>query len=364
MIRAALVTLGFLAALFLLWLSWPSRLSPAYWDEPEPPALTGVLEPRGRLNTAVRIAEGLIDSSEDIAIGPDGLIYTGQRDGRLVRIDPSVSPASVETVALVTDKPVLGLQWMRDGRLAAAASDGLYGIDVRTGQVDLFTRGPADRPFGFANDLDVAEDGRIFFTESSWRWPNATNEPSFQLDMAENRPYGALYSYHPETGETTLLIDGLYYANGVAMAADGQSVFFLETFRYRLNRYWFAGPRTGEREIVADNLPGIPDGLMGDGNGRLYIAMDTQRVPLLRFLHRNPFWTRMLTKLPDFIWLRSGTPRAFILMMDEDGHYLASWHDGTGEMGFIANVVPDGDGTLWVGHLDRPFLSRFSPVAP
>lgn len=361
--RPLLIAAAVTAGLFLLWLSWPARLSPAYWDEPEPPVLDGVLEPLGRLAGAERIAEGQIASSEDIAIAPGGVVYTGQPDGRLVRVDTSAEPVRVETIAQVTGRPVLGLQWMSDTRLAVAASDGIYGVDVTTGTVETFSTGSADQPFGFANDLDIAPDGRIFFTDSSWRWPNATDEPSFQLDMAENRPYGALYCYHPDTGETRMVIDGLFYANGVAMSADGQSVFFLETFRYRLNRYWFDGPRAGEREIVAENLPGIPDGLMGDGRGRLYIAMDTQRVPLLRFLHRNPFWTRMLTKLPEFVWLRSGTPKGFILMMDEDGTYLDSWHDPDGRMGFIANVVPDDDGTLWIGHLDRPFVSRFTPVA-
>tara|TARA_R110002072_G_scaffold149144_1_gene296833 strand:- start:333 stop:1424 length:1092 start_codon:yes stop_codon:yes gene_type:complete len=353
-----------LVALFLLWLFWPSRLNPAYWDEPDAPALTGILEPRGELVTARRIAEGEIAFSEDLALGENGIVYTGQPDGRLVRIFTDETPVRVETVARITDKPVLGLQWLDENRLAVAASDGLYGVDIRNGEVELFSSGPTDRPFGFANDLDIGPDGTIYFTDSSWRWPNAEDEPSFQLDMAENRPYGALYAFHPETGELTLLIDGLYYANGVAMAADGQSVFFLETFRYRLNRYWTSGPRAGEREIVADNLPGIPDGLMGDRQGHLYIAMDTQRVPLLRFLHRNPFWTRMLTKLPEWVWLRAGTPQAFILKISEDGTFLDSWHDPDGEMGFIANVVPAEDGSLWIGHLDRPFISHFTPDAP
>ena len=40
-------------------------------------------------------------------------------------------------------------------------------------------------------------------------------------------------------------------------------VFVIETFRYRLSRYWIEGPRAGEWEVVAENLPGIPDGVTG-----------------------------------------------------------------------------------------------------
>ena len=104
---------------------------------------------------------------------------------------------------------------------------------------------------------------------------------------------------------------------------------------------------------------GIPDGVTGDGTGRLYIAMDTQRVALLRFMHRNPFWTRMLTKLPEFVWLRSGPPRGFILVVDEQGEYLDSWHDPDGRWGLIANVVPDGEGRLYIGSLTEPRAGVF-----
>ena len=116
---------------------------------------------------------------------------------------------------------------------------------------------------------------------------------------------------------------------------------------------------TGEVEIVDDNLPGIPDGLMGDGTGRLYIAMDTQRVPLLRILHENPVLTRMVTKLPDAVWMRAGTPAGFLLEMDEDGTYRDSFHDPDGRFGFIANVVPDEAGNLWIGSLTEGVVGRY-----
>ena len=158
-----------------------------------------------------------------------------------------------------------------------------------------------------------------------------------------------------------VLKEDLYFANGVAMASDGRSVFVLETYRYRLSRFWLDGPRAGEWEIVDDNLPGIPDGLLSDGEGRLYIAMDTQRVPLIHFLHANPFITRLITKLPRSVWARGGRPKGFILVMSEDGEYLDSYHDPDGRFGFIANVVPSEDGTLWIGSLTEDVIGRYSP---
>ncbi|MEN0653264.1 MULTISPECIES: SMP-30/gluconolactonase/LRE family protein [Hyphobacterium] len=349
--------LGGIALVLLVWWLWPSRVDPAYWDELDPPELTGVLEPDGALAAAGARGEGLIASSEDIALAPGGGFYTGQPDGTLMWVSESGREARV--VAQVTNnRPVLGLQWHPEGRLIAAASDGVYAINVDSGAVELISNGPAYRPFGFADDLDIAADGTIYVTDASWRWPNGNGEPSFQYDMAENRPYGLFYALQMD-GTIDLLQDDLYFANGVAMASDGQSVFVIETFRYRLSRYWIEGPRAGEWEIVADNLPGIPDGVTGDGTGRLYIAMDTQRVPLLTFLHRNPFLTRMITKLPEFVWLRAGPPRAFILVVDEQGNHLDSWHDPDGRWGMIANVVPDGEGRLYLGSLTEPRAGVF-----
>lgn len=363
--KTPLVTaLGVIAGLALIWLLWPAKVDPVFWDEPEAPALTGVLEPRGELADAVEIGRGLLDSAEDVAVGPDGSLYTGQHDGRLVRLFQQDDAWQVETIAQLTHLPVLGLQWAADGRLIAAASDGLYAVDVRTGVSQPLLTELNGRPLGFADDLDIGPDGTIYFTEASWKWANSGDHPSYQYDMAENRPYGALAALDPATGMARVLIDDLYFANGVAMAADGRSVFVLETYRFRLSRYWLDGPDAGSWDIVDDNLPGIPDGLMGDGTGRLYIAMDTQRVPLLRFLHRNPFLTRMITKLPDWVWLRPGTPKGFVLVIDEAGNYLDSFHDPDGRFGLIANAVPGRDGSLWIGSLSEDVIGHFILPAP
>jgi len=361
MVRLLVGVLSALVLLFLIWLAWPARVDPAFWDEPEPPALTGALEPRGRLAEAELIRHEAMEFSEDVAIGADGAVYAGQPDGSLLRLRDAGDSWEADTVATLTDKPVLGLRFGPDGRLYAAASDALYAVDVESGSVEVLTRQGGSHPLGFADDLDIGPDGTVYFTEASWKFANpGGHEISYHLDMAENRPYGELLAWDPASGETRLLVDELYFANGVAMASDNRSVFFIETYRYRLSRYWLEGPRAGEVEIVAENLPGIPDGVSSDGEGRLYIAMDTQRAPVMRLLHRNPFLTRMITKLPEWVWLRPGEVRGFVLVTDEEGEYLDSYHDPDGRLGFIANVVPR-EGELWIGSLTEGVIGRFTP---
>ena len=355
--RALLWLFAILIVICAVWYLWPAKADPAYWDEPEPPEMTGVLEPRGRLAQAEQIGAGAVMSSEDIAIGPDGAVYAGQPDGRLVRLRPGSD--TVETVADVSNYPVLGLQWTPEGDLTAMAPDGLYRVNVATGESELLTNAYDGEPFGFGDDLDVADDGTIYFTDATSKWgAGSESGPDYVMDMVENRPWGALYAYHPDTGETALLLDDLYFANGVAMAADGRSVFVAETFRYRIQRYWLDGPNAGAAEIIAENLPGIPDGVMSDRQGKLYVAMDTQRSPVLAFLHENPFLTKMITKLPRGLWLRAGPSSGFVLVMNEEGDYLDSYHDPDGRFGMIANAVPEGE-YIWIGSLTAPVIGRY-----
>ena len=101
---------------------------------------------------------------------------------------------------------------------------------------------------------------------ASFRPPEAPAE--LHLEPLEARPWGRLIEYDPATNRARVLLDDLYFANGVAVSEDGSFVLVAETFRYRIRRYWLTGPRAGEDEVFADNLPGFPDGVSGDGRGQ------------------------------------------------------------------------------------------------
>ena len=65
----------------------------------------------------------------------------------------------------------------------------------------------------------------------------------------------AFLRYDPSTGKTDMLLDGLYFANGVALSADEDYILVNETSRYRITRYWLKGDKAGSSEIFADNPP-------------------------------------------------------------------------------------------------------------
>lgn len=86
-------------------------------------------------------------------------------------------------------------------------------------------------------------------------------------------PDVGLQALDVHTGKATLLT-GLYFPNGVAVTSDQKSVLVAQTGLYAITRYRLAD---GMSEPFATNMPGIPDGVMGDGHGTIWVACMTAR---------------------------------------------------------------------------------------
>jgi len=51
------------------------------------------------------------------------------------------------------------------------------------------------------------------------------------------------YDAYNRAKETKVLLDGLAYANGVAVSKENDFVLVVETARYRVWRYWLSGEK-------------------------------------------------------------------------------------------------------------------------
>lgn len=340
---------------------WPAPIDPVYWDEPEPPAATGPLAPNNDLDRAALIGRDLIEANEDLVLAPGGALYLSTFRGYLQRLDHDDDGNwRIQGLEQVSERALLGLQWIDDDRIAIAAIDGLYAFSLSTGEREILSTGTPQRPFGFVNDVDVGPDGTIYFSDSTTHW-DVTEEPRFQrYELLENRPHGFVYAYDPVTRATRVVMDRLYYPNGVTVTSDGAALLVAETTRYRIRRLWLSGPLRGQVDTLAANLPGTPDGIMSDGHGRVFIGMRGPRREMIAFLHRNPFITRILSKFGFAPGVSAGQGGAFVLVLDENsGETLNSFHDGANRLISIANVVPDGQGTLWITGNIENVVARF-----
>ena len=239
----------------------------------------------------------------------------------------------------------------------ADARKGLLAVDASGGVKSLATSA-AGVPFGFTNDLDVATDGKIYFSDSSTRF----GIDRYLYDLLESRPHGRLLVYDPEYEETKVLLDGLFFANGVALSRGEDFVLVAETYRYRIRRYWLKGDKAGTSDVFADDLPGFPDNLTVDrGRGRFWVALFTVRNAVVDFLHPHPFLKTQLAKLPRFLWPKP-EPYGLVLEMDETGKIVRSLHDPGGQrVRGVTSAQPHGE-QLYLGSLDEGITLWLGPA--
>ena len=64
-------------------LVWPVRIDPVVWSPPPDSTFSGRFARNNTLAHGGRLLEGVGSGPEDVARGPDGLLYTGLDDGRM-----------------------------------------------------------------------------------------------------------------------------------------------------------------------------------------------------------------------------------------------------------------------------------------
>ncbi|MCK5585622.1 SMP-30/gluconolactonase/LRE family protein, partial [Candidatus Bipolaricaulota bacterium] len=246
----------------------------------------------------------------------------------------------------------LGMAFDADGNLIVCDLYGRLLAISETGDIEELVSQVGDEPLGLVNDLDIGTDGTIYFSESSTETTDTT------LDLLEHRAHGRLLAYHPDTRETEILLDKLYYANGVALSPDESFVLVVETTRYRIRRLWLEGPRKGEDEVLLDNLPGFPDGISCDETGTFWLALVNLRNAFVDWMLEHPSLRKIVARLP-LAWFAGAAPRyGFVLGLDAGGNVLHNLQDPSGNtFGGISCVVRQDD-TLYFGSLLEDVIGR------
>ena len=327
----------------------PSPIDPLAWTPPKAPAMTGVMEPNDTLMKAELLAQGQIVGPEDTAVDSQGRVFAGLDDGRIVRIG---ADGKAETFVETGGRP-LGLAFDKSGNLIVAdAWKGLLQVDPQ-GRMRVLTDSADGVPFAFTDDLDIASDGRIYFSDASSRF----HQPDYILDLLEARPHGRLLRYDPATGRTETLLKDLYFANGVALSQNEDFVLVNETYRYRITRYWLKGERAGQHEVFIDNLPGLPDNLASDRSGTFWVALPSPRKADADVIQQMPWLKRQLTKLPRAV-LPKPVAYGLVIQVNEKGEIVRSLHDTSGQHLRMVTSAKPVNGVLSLGSLEIDRIGR------
>lgn len=290
---------------------------------------------------------------EDVVAGADGTIFTGVEDGRIIAVPPG---GGAPTVVTDTGGRPLGLAIDGAGRLLICDSTrGLLRCDPATGAIETLVTEVAGRPLTFCSNVVEAADGTIFFTESTDRF----HYEHYKASVIEARGSGALLQRSPD-GTVRMLVSGLHFANGVTLTADESAVVFAETTGCRLSKYQLTGPRRGEITPLVTGLPGYPDNISTGLDGRIWVAMVSDRNRLSEWLSpRSPTLRRVLWRLLPYRVLPDPKPVVWVLGVDpDDGRVRNQFRTEHRGFGLATGVVEVGR-RLWLGRIGGSGLAYF-----
>ncbi|MCW7491419.1 hypothetical protein ND861_02000 [Leptospira sp. 2 VSF19] len=186
-----------------------------------------------------------------------------------------------------------------------------------------------------ADDLAISRDGeRIYFTEP-YDHPNAILGVSIQskqevLTLGRN---GHLWKYDLKDNTVSLMAYQYTYLDGILLEYSNgdfeSSILLNELSKSRLIRLHLMGDKEGKDEIVIDGLPGFPDGMDRDSKGRIWIAIPVERSKLITWLHKHPFWKRLVLYIPESLQPVSKKTGLLALSPNGSNPLYFAMHDGS-----------------------------------
>jgi ribose transport system permease protein len=322
----------------------------------------GPFEQNDKLRDVTLIGLGRIEAPEDVILDRNNNLYAGSRHGDIIRFF-APDYEKMEVYAHIGGQP-LGMAFDRNDNLYVCIGGmGLYRItpDRKIEKATDETNRSIysvndDSRLRLADDLDIADDGRIFFSEATVRY----EMHEWPVDGLEARGTGRIICYDPKTNTTRTVLRGLKFPNGIAIASDGQSILFAETFGCSIKRYWFDGPKTGKVETVLDNLPGYPDNINLASDGNYWLAVVGMRSPALDLAWKMPgFRKRMGKRVPIDEWLFPNINTGCVIKFNERGEILDALWDLRGENHPMITSMREHRGYLYLGGIANNRIGRY-----
>lgn len=339
-------------------------LDPVAFDTDQVEGMRGLMpdETAPKLKAAEILVAGQIDGPEDVLLDAQGNLYCGSRDGYLYRI-PAPHHDRAEVLVKIGGRP-LGLALDREGRIVACvAGMGLVRVTV-DGKVELLTDQTErslfsvqdDTTIRMADDLDIAPDGTIYFTDATKRY----DIENWGLDLLEGRPNGRLLSFDPATRKTRTVCDNLLFPNGVCLTHDGRHLLVASTWDCSILIFDLARLSDGPR-VFLGGLPGYPDNVNRASDGGYWVALAGMRNPVFDEAMRHPGLRRRMTRrVPPTNWLFGNLNIGGVLKIDGQGRIVdALWDAPDGPL-YMITSMREHEGALYLGGVTNDKIGRLT----
>ncbi|KAF9801302.1 hypothetical protein SFRURICE_000396 [Spodoptera frugiperda] len=364
-----------------------------------PQPRVGPLATNGALNNGGKLFSGKLLGPEAFQLYK-GEVYTGLATGEIVKLTPQGhvtfvtkigEPCSGLAYEHICGRP-LGFVIDKDGNLYVAdAYYGIWKVNVNTNKKQLLVspRVPIqDRLPKLFNSVALAKNGDLYWTDSSSDFELKDGVISSMCDAS-----GRLFHYDAAKNQSKVLLDDLWFANGVVVSPNNDFVVVCETFRSRLMKYYLSGPKKGQSEVFADGLPGTPDNArpLPDGSGilvALYTVFEEDRPPLTKLMAAAPLFRKLVARLHrlveiPFEYLNSLSPNiifeeilynighfktlsgltppmAGLVQLDWNGNVVAAYYNTDKSLGHISDAIVF-NGKLYMG---SPHLQDYVGAVP
>jgi gluconolactonase len=224
--------------------------------------------------TKVQLLKEGLDGTEGPIALPDGnVIFSEINANRLIKIDKD----NVFSTFLENTGGTTGLAFDRQGRLFAAVvpwGSTKFSIIYPEAAKKVVIDNYAGQPFGRPNDLAIARNGGMYFTDSANAQPRPPQGPPLPA---------AFYYLPPGATAAVQLVTDVGFPNGVILSRDEKVLYLNNSAGEYLIAFdvQASGSLTNRRNFakydgVRVNAAGVAssgaDGLTIDAQGRLYIA--------------------------------------------------------------------------------------------
>lgn len=335
--------------------------------------LEGVYAPNEKLRKATILFEGRIHGSESVAVAKDGSLYMLDKFGFVWRAPRNAAGSydlEMEPLAHMGSGRPLGFHFDAEGNLIVCmAGAGLVMLEKDSRKVVLLTaRVSADDPVApgsaiyYANDVAVASNGIIYFTDSVAGIMPVMNAQgywdtmaAFMLSLFNGRATGRLLSYNPATRKTHVVAEDIWFANGVTLSKDESFAAVVETNVQRVHRVWLSGAKAGQKEVLVDQLPGFPDGITTSSSGSFWVGLVVPNQPIIAWLENRyvrwlAAWLPAHIKPPVLQW-------GAVVEVSAEGEALQALYDSEGLHVRSVSAVTESGSRLFFGNLAGDYVS-------
>lgn len=204
------------------------------------------------------ITEPRLNHPEGICVDQEGNIWCGGETGEIYKLTKDGS--TLELIA-TTGGFVLGLAFDHKGYLYACDNkySAVFRLDPKTKDLQKFAVGGNGQSMKIPNYPVVDVQRNVLYVSDSH-------------DFHNEGP--GIWRFDLNTGKGELWYkQSLRFANGMALSADGQTLYVAETFAKRVTTIAIQQDGSvGESAVLISGVGGLPDGLALDREGNLYIS--------------------------------------------------------------------------------------------